>query len=94
MLDEAKSVEIYGSQILGLKLVHDGNIREAPLSAIRILDVFPNSPAHSAGLESFEDYLLGTEDMVFQNSESLIRQLVEEINIDPNLLQNKGFCTR
>jgi predicted metalloprotease with PDZ domain len=29
---------------------------------VRVLDVFPGSPAHNAGIRPFEDYLLGTDE--------------------------------
>eukprot|EP00475_Leptophrys_vorax_P034405 TRINITY_DN5546_c0_g1_i2.p1 TRINITY_DN5546_c0_g1~~TRINITY_DN5546_c0_g1_i2.p1 ORF type:complete len:169 (+),score=51.85 TRINITY_DN5546_c0_g1_i2:465-971(+) len=51
---------------LGLRLSHD-RIKDARLCSIRVLDVFPDSPASEAGLESFEDYLLGTDEVVFRN---------------------------
>jgi hypothetical protein len=55
---------------LGLRLSHD-SVQEANLCAIRVLDVFPDSPASEAGLEAYEDYMLGTEEVVFRNFEAL-----------------------
>lgn len=47
---------------------------------IRVLEVFPNSPAAHAGLVPFQDYLLGTAQSVFHDIDELVEVVTTNIN--------------
>jgi C-terminal processing protease CtpA/Prc len=63
-----------GEGLLGLVIRYD-TLKQADEHCIHILDVFPRSPAHKAGLISYEDYLLGTDDTVLKSYEDLEKLL-------------------
>mmetsp|Transcript_35977 Transcript_35977/g.57312 ORF Transcript_35977/g.57312 Transcript_35977/m.57312 type:complete len:544 (+) Transcript_35977:104-1735(+) len=66
-----------GSGLLGATVRYDV-VDPAENHGIRVLEVFPNSPAAHAGLVPFQDYLLGTAQRVFHD----IDELVEVVNAD------------
>jgi len=47
---------------------------------IRVLDVFPNSPAHIGGLVGFKDFLLGTPEFIFRDVDELVDIVNRSIN--------------
>lgn len=47
---------------------------------IRVLEVFPNSPAAHAGLVPYQDYLLGTAQCVFHDIDELVEVVGTSIN--------------
>merc|ERR1719343_252759 len=65
-----------GAGLLGAVVRYD-SFDNADNQGIRILDVFPNSPASAAGLVAKTDYLLGTTEVMFRD----IEELSEIVNI-------------
>jgi len=59
-----------GNGLLGATVRFD-SIDPAENHGIRVLEVFPNSPAAHAGLVPFQDYLLGTAQRVFHDIDEL-----------------------
>jgi len=59
-----------GSGLLGATVRFD-NVEAAEHQGIRVLEVFPNSPAAHAGLLPFQDFLLGTAQTVFHDLDEL-----------------------
>jgi len=47
---------------------------------VRVLEVFPNSPAAHAGLVPFQDYVLGTAQAVFHDIDELVETVTSSIN--------------
>ncbi|CAE8590630.1 unnamed protein product, partial [Polarella glacialis] len=60
-----------GSGLLGATVRYDV-VDAAENHGIRVLEVFPNSPAAHAGLVPFQDYLLGTPQRVFHDIDELV----------------------
>lgn len=57
-----------GAGVAGLSIrLHD--IESAIAHVWHVLEVYQNSPASDAGLESFQDYIVGSPDVVFTSSE-------------------------
>jgi len=59
-----------GDGLLGLVIRHQ-DMDNADLDTVHILDVYPGSPAASAGLIPYRDYLLGTSERAFRGWEEL-----------------------
>mmetsp|Transcript_2575 Transcript_2575/g.5972 ORF Transcript_2575/g.5972 Transcript_2575/m.5972 type:complete len:373 (+) Transcript_2575:52-1170(+) len=60
-----------GTGLLGASVRYDAiNLPEA--QGIRVLEVFPNSPAAHAGLVPYQDYMLGSGPTVFRDLEDLV----------------------
>lgn len=68
-----------GSGLLGATVRYDV-VDPAENQGIRVLEVFPNSPAAHAGLIPFQDYLLGTALAVFHDIDELIEEVTSNIN--------------
>jgi len=60
-----------GNGLLGATVRFD-TIDVAENHGIRVLEVFPNSPAAHAGLVPFQDFLLGTAQRVFHDIDELV----------------------
>jgi len=60
-----------GVGLLGATVRYD-NIDLQSNGGVRVLDVFPNSPAHQAGLVPFKDYLLGTAEVIFRDVDEFV----------------------
>jgi len=63
-----------GDGYLGVAIRFD-SYHDAEEHLCRVLEVEPDSPAELAGLEPFTDYLLGTADLVFSDSDVLYEEL-------------------
>lgn len=59
-----------GTGLLGAKVRFD-SCDPADNNGQRVLEVFPNSPAAQAGLESYQDFLLGNAQAVFHDVDEL-----------------------
>jgi hypothetical protein len=68
-----------GSGLLGATVRYD-TVDLASCHGIRVLEVFPNSPAAHAGLVPFQDYLLGTGTTAFTDVEALIEAVDASLN--------------
>mmetsp|Transcript_25301 Transcript_25301/g.58757 ORF Transcript_25301/g.58757 Transcript_25301/m.58757 type:complete len:467 (+) Transcript_25301:71-1471(+) len=66
--------------------VDPGDPRETPGGGVRVLDVFPNSPAAHAGLVPFQDFLLGTAQAAFRD----VDELVEAVQAVVSTQQQSG----
>lgn len=71
-----------GVGLLGATVRYD-NIDLQSNGGVRVLDVFPNSPAHQAGLVPFKDYLLGTADVIFRDVDEFVDYV--SANLDKTL---------
>lgn len=60
-----------GTGILGATVRYD-SVDPAETHGIRVLEVFPNSPAAHAGLVPFQDFMLGTGSIVFNDIDDLV----------------------
>lgn len=60
-----------GTGLLGAKVRYD-SVEEDENQGIRVLEVFPNSPAAHAGLLPFQDFMLGTAQTVFHDLDELV----------------------
>mmetsp|Transcript_47924 Transcript_47924/g.138675 ORF Transcript_47924/g.138675 Transcript_47924/m.138675 type:complete len:505 (-) Transcript_47924:103-1617(-) len=65
-----------GAGLLGAVVRYD-TLENADNQGIRVLDVFPQSPAKQAGLIPYKDYLLGTTEVMFRDMD----ELVEIVNL-------------
>jgi hypothetical protein len=68
-----------GTGLLGATVRYDVT-DPADNHGIRVLEVFPNSPAAHAGLVPFQDYLLGTAQSVFHDIDELVEVVSASIN--------------
>lgn len=68
-----------GSGLLGATVRYD-MVDPAENHGIRVLEVFPNSPAAHAGLVPFQDFLLGTAQAVFHDIDELVEVVTANIN--------------
>eukprot|EP00614_Pseudopedinella_elastica_P015487 CAMPEP_0172582432 /NCGR_PEP_ID=MMETSP1068-20121228/1835_1 /TAXON_ID=35684 /ORGANISM="Pseudopedinella elastica, Strain CCMP716" /LENGTH=306 /DNA_ID=CAMNT_0013375777 /DNA_START=179 /DNA_END=1099 /DNA_ORIENTATION=- len=65
-----------GQGMLGVTIRFDSFWR-AEEALVRVLEVQPDSPAELAGLEPEKDYLLGTAEKVFKDTETLNEEVVK-----------------
>jgi len=65
-----------GQGMLGVTIRFDSFWR-AEESLVRVLDVVEDSPAELAGLEAEKDYLLGTAEKVFKDTDTLYDEVVK-----------------
>jgi len=68
-----------GSGLLGATVRYDV-VDPAETNGIRVLEVFPNSPACHAGLVQFQDFLLGTSQSIFHDVDELVDAVNANIN--------------
>mmetsp|Transcript_37716 Transcript_37716/g.70330 ORF Transcript_37716/g.70330 Transcript_37716/m.70330 type:complete len:406 (+) Transcript_37716:69-1286(+) len=68
-----------GSGLLGATVRYD-SVDVAENHGIRVLEVFPNSPAAHAGLVPFQDFLLGTPQRVFHDIDELVEVVQANLN--------------
>lgn len=68
-----------GGGLLGATVRFDV-VDPAENQGIRVLEVFPNSPAAHAGLVPFQDFLLGTAQAVFHDIDELVEAVTNNIN--------------
>lgn len=68
-----------GTGLLGATVRYDV-VDPAENHGIRVLEVFPNSPAAHAGLVPFQDFLLGTAQSVFHDIDELVEVVNQAIN--------------
>lgn len=68
-----------GNGLLGATVRYDV-VDPAENHGIRVLEVFPNSPAAHAGLVPFQDFLLGTAQAVFHDIDELVEVVTSSIN--------------
>lgn len=68
-----------GSGLLGATVRYDV-VDPAENHGLRVLEVFPNSPAAHAGLMPFQDYMLGTPQSVFHDIDELAEHLSTNVN--------------
>jgi len=68
-----------GQGMLGVTIRFDTYWR-AEESLVRVLDVVADSPAHLAGLQPSNDYLLGTAEKVFKDTETLYEAVSQHID--------------
>ncbi|CAJ1410737.1 unnamed protein product [Effrenium voratum] len=59
-----------GAGLLGAVVRYD-SLESAEGQGMRVLSVFPNSPAHAAGLLPNKDFLLGTTEVMFRDMDEL-----------------------
>merc|ERR1719181_46711 len=67
-----------GSGLLGATVRYDV-VDPAENQGIRVLEVFPNSPAAHAGLVPFQDFLLGTSSTVFHDLDELVEVVTSNL---------------
>lgn len=60
-----------GAGLLGAVVRYDA-LDNAENQGIRVLNVFPNSPAKQAGLIPYKDFLLGTTEVMFRDLDELV----------------------
>jgi S1-C subfamily serine protease len=65
-----------GQGMLGVTIRFDSFWR-AEEALVRVLEVVPESPAELAGLEAEKDYLLGTAEKVFKDTDALYEEVRE-----------------
>ncbi|CAE7834282.1 Gorasp2 [Symbiodinium sp. CCMP2592] len=68
-----------GTGLLGATVRYDA-VDVAENHGIRVLEVFPNSPAAHAGLVPFQDFLLGTPQRVFHDIDELVEVVQANLN--------------
>jgi C-terminal processing protease CtpA/Prc len=68
-----------GQGMLGVTIRFDSFWR-AEESLVRVLEVVEDSPAELAGLEAEKDYLLGTAEKVFKDTDTLYEEVVKFID--------------
>lgn len=68
-----------GTGLLGATVRYDV-VDPAENQGIRVLEVFPNSPAAHAGLVPFQDFMLGTAQTVFHDIDELVEVVTTNIN--------------
>lgn len=69
-----------GQGMLGVTIRFDTFWR-AEESLVRVLEVMPDSPADLAGLEPEKDYLLGTAEKVFKDTEALYEEVRKYLDL-------------
>ena len=68
-----------GQGLLGVTIRFDTYFK-ADEQLVRVLDVEHNSPAYAAGLKAETDYILGTAEVVFQDSDALTQACLASID--------------
>eukprot|EP00930_Biecheleria_cincta_P101430 TRINITY_DN93086_c0_g1_i1.p1 TRINITY_DN93086_c0_g1~~TRINITY_DN93086_c0_g1_i1.p1 ORF type:complete len:416 (-),score=96.13 TRINITY_DN93086_c0_g1_i1:165-1412(-) len=68
-----------GAGLLGATVRFD-SVDMAENHGIRVLEVFPNSPAAHAGLVPYQDFLLGTPQRVFHDIDELVEVVTANLN--------------
>lgn len=68
-----------GQGMLGVTIRFDSYWR-ADEALVRVLEVLPDSPADDAGLEANNDYLLGTAEVVFKDTETLYEEVKKSLD--------------
>lgn len=68
-----------GAGLLGATVRFD-SVDMAENHGIRVLEVFPNSPAAHAGLVPYQDFLLGTPQRVFHEIDELVEVVTANLN--------------
>eukprot|EP00746_Dinoflagellata_sp_MGD_P120978 gnl/MRDRNA2_/MRDRNA2_56306_c0_seq1.p1 gnl/MRDRNA2_/MRDRNA2_56306_c0~~gnl/MRDRNA2_/MRDRNA2_56306_c0_seq1.p1 ORF type:complete len:400 (-),score=79.55 gnl/MRDRNA2_/MRDRNA2_56306_c0_seq1:57-1256(-) len=68
-----------GVGLLGATVRFD-TIDNSENQGIRVLEVFPNSPAAHAGLMPYKDYMLGTSDVMFRDMDELAELVTANLN--------------
>jgi predicted metalloprotease with PDZ domain len=68
-----------GQGMLGVTIRFDSFWR-AEESLVRVLEVLPDSPAELAGLEPEKDYLLGTAERVFKDTDTLFDEVQKHLD--------------
>ncbi|XXQ35075.1 PDZ GRASP-type domain-containing protein [Plasmodiophora brassicae] len=82
-----------GDGVLGLVIKYDDLDFDSTPPSIHVLDIFPNSPSSKAGLQAFDDYLLGTPEVVFVGLEEFDDVI---LNAPPPIrifVYNRRSCT-
>lgn len=69
----------HGTGLLGATVRYDV-VDPAENHGIRVLEVFPNSPAAHAGMVPFQDFLMGTAQVVFHDIDELVEAVTSNIN--------------
>jgi len=81
-----------GVGLLGLIITYD-NFRTADERVVRVLSVYPDSPAMLAGLHPFVDYILGTDSCIFHGIDSFETYISSNVNVDLTLrVYNSKIC--
>lgn len=81
-----------GIGMLGLMIAND-DYATADERVIRILNVFPESPADAAGLHPFVDYVLGTDSRIFQGLDGFEEFVVKRADTEIRLMvYNSNIC--
>jgi len=68
-----------GQGMLGVTIRFDTYF-QADRKLVRVIEVVPHSPAHKAGLQPLKDYLLGTAERAFTDSEMLFSTLKNSLD--------------
>jgi len=81
-----------GVGLLGLIITYD-NFRTADERVVRVLSVYPGSPAMIAGLHPFVDYILGTESCIFHGIDSFEEYISGNVDVELTLrVYNSKMC--
>jgi hypothetical protein len=81
-----------GVGLLGLIITYD-NFRTADERVVRVLSVYPDSPAMLAGLHPFVDYILGTDSCIFHGIDSFETYISGKVDVDVTLsVYNSQMC--
>jgi len=88
--NKTRSIEVCPSQdwggvgLLGLIIAND-DYKTADERTVRVLNVFNDSPAQNAGLHPFVDYILGTENKIFNGIDGFEGFILSSEGIDVRL---------
>lgn len=82
-MQDTREIMVYprkwsGTGLLGATVRHDA-VDPGENHGIRVLDVFPNSPAAKAGLVPFQDFMLGTLERAFHDCDDLAEVLLTNL---------------
>jgi len=81
-----------GIGLLGLIITYD-NFRSADERVVRVLSVYPDSPAMQAGLHPFVDYILGTDKCIFHGIDSFDEYISNNVDVELTLrVYNSKMC--
>jgi len=81
-----------GVGLLGLIITYD-NFKTADERVVRVLSVYPDSPAMLAGLHPFVDYILGTDSCIFHGIDSFEEYISNNVDVELTLnVYNSEMC--
>eukprot|EP01126_Amoeba_proteus_P017856 TRINITY_DN187_c0_g1_i6.p1 TRINITY_DN187_c0_g1~~TRINITY_DN187_c0_g1_i6.p1 ORF type:complete len:252 (-),score=47.43 TRINITY_DN187_c0_g1_i6:241-996(-) len=82
-----------GAGLAGISIRYH-NIEQATEFIWRILEVYSNSPAAIAGLEAFDDYIVGSPDIIFNSHDHFFSYIRSSIDVSVSLYVYSKRTTR